>query len=148
MPLVDFNQSLDATLFTAERASRLQELKIPNMRFSFDNIKKETQVVDAIRLAKAKGFSRITILVLFGFNHTVEESVYMGEVLRNEKIMIFPMRYQPLDALNKNTYVNTERGWTPQLLNNYGTCFYNTRVAFEEYNGKAYKGEYEGFLEL
>lgn len=139
MPIVDFNQSLDATLFTPEKATRLQELKIPNMRFSFDNIKKENQVVDAIRLAKQKGFSKITVLILYGFCYTPEESAYMGEVLRKEKIMIFPMRYQPLDAKIKNQYVNKEKGWTNHSLSAFGTCFFSTRVEFDQYNKHASK---------
>ena len=149
MPMVDFNQSLDATLFTPERADKLTELKIPVLRFSFDTIKKETQVVDAIRLARSKGFKQITFCLLYGFNQTVEESVYMGEVLRREKVNMYPMRYNPIDATIRNSYINTEKGWTANLLSAFQRCFLKTNIPFEEFTNQVnYIEEEEGFFDM
>jgi hypothetical protein len=148
MPCVDFNQGLDATIFTPEKADRLAELKIPVLRFSFDGLQKEAAVMDAIKLARSKGFRQISIYVLYGFKYSIDDSVYMAQLMRDAKVRVYPMRYQPLDSLARNAYVDTANGWTANLLSAFQRCFFCTNTPFHEFNNQvAYMDDTEGFFE-
>jgi hypothetical protein len=51
LPWVDFNQGLDARLFTPPHARRIAELKAAKVRFAFDSVASESAVADAVALA-------------------------------------------------------------------------------------------------
>jgi len=48
-----------------------------------------------------------------------------------------PMRYQPLNSLTRNAYVNEKNGWSDRLLKDMQRFYYNScrlgKVTFEEY---------------
>lgn len=136
LPIVDFNQGLDCALFKSDKAQRLTELKIKPIRFSFDSLSRETPVIDAIRYAKKLGFSQITIYLLYGFNHTLEESVYMGDLLRKEKVSIYPMRYNPLNAMCRNEFVPENMGWDHYSLQAFQRCYFATKIPFNEFRNQ------------
>lgn len=110
----DFNQGLDARLFTPYHADHLARLKRPHIRFSWDSIKTESQVTDAISLCKKYGFKEIGIYVLIGYNDTPEDAHYRLEKVMEWGLFPNPSRYQPLDASKKNDYVAP--GWTEAEL--------------------------------
>lgn len=113
---VDFNQGLDARLFTPEVADRLGRLRL-HARFSFDHVNMESEVADAIKLCRERTTRKISVYVLFGFRDTPEDAYYRLELVRSWKIRPNPMRYQPLDAFQKNSYVAP--GWTERDLKRY-----------------------------
>lgn len=147
IPLVDFNQGLDCSLFDEAACDLLSELKIPVLRFSFDHLSRETQLVEAVKIAK-KRFKIISVYLLYGFFHTVEESEYMAEILRNLKVRIYPMRYQPLDCTARNQYVCEEKGWSQTLLSAFQRCYFATKVPFAEFKNQVSEIQpenYQGF---
>jgi hypothetical protein len=113
-PVCDFNQGLDARLFTSYHADQLARLKNPHIRFSWDSIKTENAVADAVNLCQKYGFKNIGIYVLLGFKDTPENAHYRLEKVRSWGLFPNPSRYQPLDALQKNSYVAP--GWTEAEL--------------------------------
>ena len=114
LPFVDFNQGLEADLFTAHHAARMAELKQPMVRFAFDHISEESKVIDAINIAKAAGLKSLGCYVLFNFNDTIEDFRYRIKLLKSKGVSPFPMRYQSLYTLQKNSYL--EKGWSQEVI--------------------------------
>jgi len=136
---VDFNQGLDARLLTDHHIERLKELDTPQIRFSWDYINEEPRVVSAIERIKNAGFpnGRIHVYVLFGFKDTPEDTLYRFETLRNMGIKPNPMRYQPLDAIKRNTYVGGN--WTEselkRMMRYWARQNWFSKIPYSEYVG-------------
>lgn len=124
-PFVDFNQGLDATKFTNEVAGRLAELPHLRLHFAFDDINKESSVIDAITIARKNGMKDIRVLVLYGFNEEPSEALYKAELLRKHKVSVFPMRYQPLNTLHRNAFISPK--WTEYELQRFSTYWIKAR---------------------
>lgn len=149
LPYVDFNQGLDARLFTAYHAGRLAELKKVCIRFAFDDVNLEGVVADAFALAKQHGHKDFGCYVLIGFDDTPDEALYKLEKVRSWGILPNPMRYQPLDAIEKNSYVAP--GWTEyelrRVMKYYSRLCYYEHVPFSEFrNEGCYLFDYDKVL--
>jgi len=116
---VDFCQGLDATLLTPHHAQRLAELHLYRVRLAWDDIRLESKVMDAVDLLLHAGIPmyKIRVYVLVGFDDSPEDARYRCETLKKRGIRPNPMRYQPLDALRKNSYVAP--GWTERQLRDF-----------------------------
>jgi len=113
-PWCDFNQGLDARLLTPWHAGQVARLRGCKVRFAFDHVNMESHVAGAIASAKAAGLREFGVYVLIGFNDTPEEALYRLEKVQEWGIRPNPMRYQPLDATKRDTYVAD--GWTDYEL--------------------------------
>ncbi len=113
-PYVDFNQGLDARLFTEWHALMLSGLHHVKVRFSMDNTGMADTVFKAVELARFHGLKDIGIYCLIGFNDTPQSAKERLELVRSWGIRPNPMRYQPLDSTEKNSYVAP--GWTEKEL--------------------------------
>lgn len=135
MPYVDFNQGLDARKFNAHHAARIAELKGVKVRFAFDHSSMETIVHDAIELARKHGLRNFGVYVLIGFKDTPEEARYRLDKVVEWKCKPAPMRYQPLNALQKDTHL--EATWTAREIKRMQEYYFNLRfvghVPFEEF---------------
>jgi len=125
-PYVDFNQGLDARLFDVEHARLISSLHHAKVRFSFDHRASENTVHAAIDLARFFKLKDLGVYVLIGYNDTPEDALYRLEKVRSWGIFPNPMRYQPLDALVKNSYVAPY--WTEKELKD--VIRYFSRLAF------------------
>ena len=136
--LVDFNQGLDARLFTPERADNLGRLRL-HARFAFDHANTEVAVHDAIELCRKRTTKRVSVYVLIGFKDTPDDALYRLEKVREWGAEPNPMRYQPLDAKQRNGYVAP--GWTDRQLKDMMRFYSNMRffrkVPFSEYQERA-----------
>lgn len=132
-PAVDINQGLDARLFTNHHASRLAELKGIKIRFAFDSVANEKEVVRAIERARRHGLNDITCYAICGHGDTVEETLYRLELLRSLDVPSFPQRYQPLYCLNKNEHVSDVGGWTDEILKKVTTYYSRLNSAVTYY---------------
>ena len=134
-PLVDFNQGLDARLFKPWHARKMAELKGVKIRFSFDHWSLETRVADAIRRAQKQGLNNISVYVLIGFKDTPGDALSRLDQVRKWGAWPNPMRYQPLNALSKNSYLAP--GWTEagirKTMKYYSRLIYTGKVPFDEY---------------
>jgi len=99
---VDFNQGLDARLFTDEKAKSLASICIRPLRVAFDNWNFREQYVRALCLAHKHGIRSMSNYLLY--NHEdAPVDLFRRLKLNNELnelldvvIYSFPMRYQPI----------------------------------------------------
>lgn len=128
LPYVDFNQGLDARLLTKERAERLCELNIPTARFSWDKVADEKPIMKAIDLMLSCGFpkSRLFLYCLVNHKETPEDARYRQETIKARGVTGYPMRYQPLDTLKRNSYVAPQ--WDAKELQRF--CYYWSRQSW------------------
>lgn len=115
---VDFNQGLDARLISGKIAKKISEVKIDRfVRISYDYLGMGPYVKKAINLLKSAGIDGRNILVYTLYNFTdspqglfdrIKDTLSWGTVS-------YPMRYQPVNALSKNTYISPN--WDSIRLN-------------------------------
>jgi hypothetical protein len=136
LPFVDFNQGLEAELFTKHHADRMCELKQPMIRFAFDHVNEESKVMDAIALAQNAGLKNIGCYVLFNHNDTLEDTLYRLELLRSKNVLPNPMRFQLLDSLYKDNYVDSN--WLEldikRVMRYYSKLIFLGHIPFADYN--------------
>ena len=133
-PLVDFNQGLEAKKFTPELADLLGKLNV-HIRFAFDHWGEEANVKNAIDLCRVRTSKNISVYCLIGFNDNPESAKARLELVRSWGIRPNPMRYQPLDTKEKDSYVHPN--WTERELSDmmryYARLRYLEHIPFEEY---------------
>lgn len=133
---VDFNQGLDARLLKQYHADRVAELDLAKLRLAWDNIKLGSDFMRAYeRLRKARiPKNLISVYVLIGFKDTPEDAAFRLRTVRNLGLLPCPQRYNPLDAMERDSYVGPN--WTDRELTRFMRYFYNPRVwavPFEEF---------------
>lgn len=136
---IDFNQGLDARLFTDHHASKLAELpKDTIVRLAWDNIGNENAFVTAFDRLLGAGIkpSQIRVYVLIGYKDTPEDALHRLEKIRSLGALPSPMRYQPLDAQKRNSYIG--ENWSQLLLSKYMRYWSNLKLfrnfSFDEYD--------------
>lgn len=116
---VDFNQGIDARLIDMRVVSRLKRLKIPLIRLAYDTQGIRKPLKKAIDLLKESGFSGRRILVYCLYNNPFERDTPDTFLSRMQDlidwgVVSYPMRYEPLEPRQKNTYISPN--WTPAQL--------------------------------
>ncbi|MDD5288331.1 MAG: hypothetical protein PHY28_04385 [Dehalococcoidales bacterium] len=143
-PFVDFNQGLEAKLFTPEIADILGELKC-KVRFAFDHIGLESTVRNAIDLCRERTTKDIQVYCLIGFNDTPDDARNRLELIRSWGAMPNPMRYQPITTTKKDSFVAPR--WTDRQLTDmvryYSRLNWLGHIPFNEY-----KQVSQGVMEL
>ena len=151
---IDFNQGLDARLLTISHAKRLAELpKDTLIRLAWDHIKNEREFMGAFNSLVSSGIRphQIRAYVLIGYIDTPEDALYRLEKIRSLGALPNPMRYQPLDAKKKNSYIG--QGWTERELMDYMRYYSKLNwlghIQFKEYqSAKKLTTKNESQLEL
>ena len=99
---VDFNQGVDARLFTKEKIDLLSKIAIRPLRIAFDDIKTEAEYTKAIRVSVEAGLHDFSNYLLYNFHDTPDElyerlkiNVDLSEEL-DVSIYSFPMKYHPI----------------------------------------------------
>ena len=99
---VDFNQGVDARLFTKEIVELLSRIAIRPLRIAFDDIKTFPSYNKAIRMSAAAGLKDFSNYLLYNF---VDKPLDLYQRLRinvelcdelNVNIYSFPMKYHPI----------------------------------------------------
>jgi len=116
---VDFNQGIDARLINTKVISRLKKLKIPLIRLAYDTQGIRKHLKCAIDLLKEAGFRGRRILVYCLYNNPFEKETpetFLNRIqdLIDWGVVSYPMRYEPLEPREKNTYVSPY--WTGEQL--------------------------------
>ena len=135
-PLTDFNQGLEARKFTPELADLLGTIKC-KVRFAFDSWADDADVYDAVKLCRERTTKDIGIYCLIGFNDDPDSARLRLELVRSWGIRPNPMRYQPLEATQKNQFVHPN--WTAGELAKM--AHYYSRLRWTE--GEPYERETE-----
>lgn len=113
---VDFNQGLDARLLTQEVVDRMKRFATPLVRLAYDSTGIREPLKKAIDLLKEYGYSGRRTIVYCIYNHKDSPQNFFERVrdLLDWGVVAYPMRYEPLRAEGKNTYVDPE--WTAEEL--------------------------------
>ena len=132
---VDFNQGLDARLFTRWHADQIARVKRAKVRFAFDHVNDETTTHDAIETAKAAGLRDFGVMVLVGFRDTPEDAKYRLDRVLEWGAWPAPMRFQPLDAVERDAYLSP--AWTERTMKDMVRYYFRQSwlggVGYEEY---------------
>ena len=98
---VDFNQGLDARLYTEKAAKIVASIRLDPIRFAFDDAKCEKSVLRAIRLARKYSKKEIRVYVLYNFEDSPEDFYYRIDLLNRKGVLSFPMEYRQVTHLKK-----------------------------------------------
>jgi len=104
---VDFNQGLDARLVSEEAAEKISKMRIDLIRLAYDYRQMRPYVERAIERLHAYGVKKRNILLyaLFNYNDDPEEFLQRVKEILHWGVACYPMRYIPIDAIEKNRYV-------------------------------------------
>lgn len=113
---VDFNQELDARLITPPAAEKLSKLKMDLIRLAYDRKEDGKYLQKVVKNLAEAGIRKKKILVymLYNFQDTPADFLERLQNAMKWGIAVYPMRYQPSDALEKDRYVAP--AWDPELL--------------------------------
>lgn len=109
--IVDFNQGLDARLFTYEKARLMWQIAIRPVRIAFDDIRTEKKYCAAIRMCKDAGIRDFSNYLLYNFKDHPEDLYKRLKInidLCDEldiSIYSFPMKFHPIrktDEMNED----------------------------------------------
>lgn len=99
---IDFNQGVDARLFTPEKAKKLASIAIRPLRIAFDDLKTLKAYLAAIKMSAAAGVKDFSNYLLYNFRDYPIElykrlliNVELCDEL-NVNIYSFPMKYHPI----------------------------------------------------
>lgn len=105
---VDFNQGVDARLFTEEKARLIASIAIRPLRIAFDDIKTRPAYEKAVRWSVSAGIKDFSNYLLYNFKdepidlyRRLKINVDLCEEL-NVNIYSFPMKYHPLHGENSH----------------------------------------------
>lgn len=142
---IDFNQGLDARLMTNHHAKRIFELhqikSLKKVRLAWDDIKTESRVKRAVDILRRANIpkDKIGMYILIGYNDSPKDALYrLNTTWKILGILPNPMRYQPLNSLDKNKYVG--KNWTDLELKRYTVYWSNlnhlSKIPFQEFDRK------------
>lgn len=104
---VDFNQGLDARLFTPEKANLLGQIAIRPVRIAFDDINMRNTYCDAIRMCKEAGIKDFSNYLLYNYKDHPDDLYKRLEInidLCDDlgiSIYSFPMKYHPIRKMDE-----------------------------------------------
>lgn len=106
--IVDFNQGVDARLFTEKKAELLSKIAISPLRIAFDSLSVKDDYLQAIRWSAKYGIRNFSNYLLYNFTDKpidLYERLKINVELCDElgiNVYSFPMKYHPL--LGKNSH--------------------------------------------
>ena len=121
---VDFNQGLDASLFTDDKIKLLSEIPIRPVRIAFDHWNERVIYTKAVHMAAHYGLTDLSNYLLYNSNFDTPEQLYLRlelNVLLCEELDIainsFPMKYHPIT--DENFFTNRDfigKHWTKKFV--------------------------------
>ena len=127
---LDFNSGFDDRIFShdPERYWKLyKETKLEAWRFAYDVPEQKEEVTACAKFLRGKGvdYRHIIVFCLVGFpGTTFREALGKLDYLKKIETSPYPMRYRPLDTIDRNTL---PPGWQPgqmeRLFAYYGNPF-------------------------
>lgn len=106
---VDFNQGLDARLFTAENAHQLSRLALKPCRIAFDDLKTKDSYFNAMDLAVNSGISHFSNYLLFNYHDKptdLWQRLFLNVQYCNihkeiSSLFSFPMKYASIERTDR-----------------------------------------------
>lgn len=154
---VDFNQGVDARLFTEKKARLLASIAIRPLRIAFDDIKTRPAYERAIRLSVSAGIKDFSNYLLYNFKddpidlyRRLKINVDLCEEL-NVNIYSFPMKYHPLYGENSHDRDYIGQQWNRKYIRAIQAILNSTKGKVGkgfEFFGEAFGHTEEEYLEL
>lgn len=154
---VDFNQGVDARLFTEEKARLLASIAIRPLRIAFDDIKTRPAYERALRLSVSAGIKDFSNYLLYNFKddpidlyRRLKINVDLCEEL-NVNIYSFPMKYHPLYGENSHDRDYIGQHWNRKYIRAIQAILNSTKGKVGkgfEFFGEAFGHTEEEYLEL
>lgn len=154
---VDFNQGVDARLFTAEKARLLASIAIRPLRIAFDDIKTRPAYEKAVRLSVAAGIKDFSNYLLYNFKdepvdlyRRLKINVELCEEL-GVNIYSFPMKYHPLHGENSHDRDYIGEHWNRKYIRAIQAILNSTKGKVGkgvEFFGEAFGHSEEEYYEL
>lgn len=161
---IDFNQGVDARLFTPENTKLLASIAIRPLRIAFDNLSTLEAYLNAIRLSAKAGIKDFSNYLLYNFTDRPVElytrlkiNVCLCDEL-NINIYSFPMKFHPIrkgksdgdiDFSHNRDYIGTH--WNRKYIRAIQAILNSTKGKVgrgEDFFFKAFGNTEEEFLEL
>ena len=107
---VDFNQGLDARLFTNQKAKKMAEIAIKPCRIAFDNLATKNDYFKAMDSAVRNGITHFSNYLLYNYNEKPEDlwvrlelNIKFCQKHRDKKISLFsfPMKYASIEHTDR-----------------------------------------------
>lgn len=107
---VDYNQGLDARLFTEAKATQLSKLAIKPCRIAFDDIRNKDAYFAALRLAANNGIGHFSNYLLYNYKERPEDlwkRLYLNvsfceETPAVKSLFSFPMKYASIEHTDRS----------------------------------------------
>ena len=106
---VDFNQGIDARFITEPVAKMIASLKLDStIRLAYDSHGQQKFVKQAVERLLDVGIKKRDIFVYTLFNYTETPDEFFSRVkeILNWGVVCYPMRYESLFTIGKNSYVS------------------------------------------
>jgi hypothetical protein len=120
---VDFNQGLDARLFTDEKASLLSRLALKPCRIAFDDISTKKNYLNALNLCLKHDILYFSNYLLYNYKDTpvdlwerLKLNIDFCEAHPNVSLFSFPMKYASIQHTNRN-YIGEH--WCKKFLRGF-----------------------------
>ena len=118
---VDFNQGLDARLFTEEKAKILSRIALKPCRIAFDDIQMQAEYFKAIKVASDNGILHFSNYLLYNYQDAPQDLWqrlflnidYCEKHSEIKSLFSFPMRYAAIDHIDRS-YVG--QCWNKKFL--------------------------------
>ncbi len=140
---LDLNSGFDDRIFIKNPEKYWQlynELDIEAWRFAYDSPEQKEPILACARFLHGKGvnYRRIIVFCLLGFNgQTLEEGIEKLTFLIEIGCSPYPMRYKPLDSVDKNyTPPGWDKGQLDRVFNWAGVPKIWRTTTWEDFNRK------------
>lgn len=117
---VDFNQGLDARLFTEDIAKKMAELAVKPCRIAFDKLDNKEEYFKAMELCVDNGVHWFSNYLLYNFDEKPEElwnrlflNIQFVKKYKGIQLFSFPMKYASINHTNRS-YVGEH--WNKKYL--------------------------------
>ena len=154
---VDFNQGVDARLFTEEKARLLASIAIRPLRIAFDDVKTRPAYEKAVRWSVAAGIKDFSNYLLYNFKdepidlyRRLKINVDLCEEL-GVSIYSFPMKYHPLHGENSHDRDYIGEHWNRKYIRAIQAILNSTKGKVGkgvEFFGEAFGHTEKEYLEL
>lgn len=120
--IVDFNQGVDARLFTEHKAKRLGEIAIHPLRIAFDSMDVEPFYLRAIEWSAQAGIKNFSNYLLYNFNDHPDDLYHRLRInvelcsKYNINIYSFPMKYHPLMGVHSHDRDYIGKHWNRKYI--------------------------------
>ena len=122
LPFVDFLHGLDARLLESWQVELfLKKLQMVVWRFTFDSLRHEAELKNALRILKHYGIKpkeKMIVYCLYGFKDTPKDAYERAKQVISLGAHPYAMRFQPMDALAKDRHIPD--GWDANSLIEFG----------------------------